>query len=195
MERQWYYVVGGKEKAGPVSESELKQRIQTGQVQPADLVWAEGMSNWQAASQIPSLTGGGPSMAAPAAAQSPMQRPYGAAANVGGDVVPEGLLGWSKFVGIMTILMGVLNCLTCIGIPVGIMMIVAGNALMGSRRTLEQYGGTAQAMEPYLQHIKKFLLMHGIIYILGLVGFVIYLIVMFFVIGGGLMSMGDFMGN
>jgi hypothetical protein len=195
MERQWYYVIGGKEKAGPISETELRQRIQTGQVQPADLVWSEGMGNWEAASQVPSLMGGGGAPSpAPAAAYSPVQAPYGAAAagGYGGDAIPEGLLGWTKFVGVMNIIAGVLTCLTCIGIPIGIMLIVAGNALLGSKNVLETSGATAAALPSYLQNIKKFMLMQGIMYILYIVLFALQIAFYIFVFSQGVMSLGDF---
>lgn len=51
---QWYYSKGGEQK-GPVEQQELQRLLSTGEVQPTDLVWRDGMANWQAASQVSEL--------------------------------------------------------------------------------------------------------------------------------------------
>jgi hypothetical protein len=51
---QWYYSKGGEQK-GPVEQQELQRLLSTGEVQPTDLVWRDGLANWQAASQVPEL--------------------------------------------------------------------------------------------------------------------------------------------
>ncbi|MCU0795074.1 MAG: GYF domain-containing protein [Akkermansiaceae bacterium] len=52
----WYYSKGGQQ-FGPVPESELLRMASSGEIQPAtDLVWREGMNDWQPATQaLPSL--------------------------------------------------------------------------------------------------------------------------------------------
>lgn len=42
----WYYVDAGQQ-AGPVDEAQLPELVRTGKIQPATLVWHEGMANWQ----------------------------------------------------------------------------------------------------------------------------------------------------
>ena len=49
---QWYYSKGGEQK-GPVEQQELQRLLSTGEVKPTDLVWRDGLANWQAASQVP----------------------------------------------------------------------------------------------------------------------------------------------
>ena len=61
---QWYYSKNNQ-RQGPVSSEQLKQLAATGQLQPSDLVWKEGMAQWAAASSIKGL------FAAPAAPPPP----------------------------------------------------------------------------------------------------------------------------
>lgn len=43
---QWYYSKGGQ-KAGPLSPSELKQMVQSGQLSSHDMLWKDGMPTWE----------------------------------------------------------------------------------------------------------------------------------------------------
>lgn len=43
---QWYYTMDGH-KAGPISASELKQMLHSGQLSADDLLWKEGMESWE----------------------------------------------------------------------------------------------------------------------------------------------------
>lgn len=56
MARDFYYVQNGN-RLGPVSAAELKQLGATGQLQPTDLVWKEGMASWVPASSVKGLFG------------------------------------------------------------------------------------------------------------------------------------------
>lgn len=51
---QWY-VASGQERSGPLSDSELKKLAITGRLSDKDLVWKEGMKEWQPAGSIPGL--------------------------------------------------------------------------------------------------------------------------------------------
>src|SRR5258705_3917841 len=51
---QWYYSKAGDQK-GPVEQQELQRLLSTGECKSSDLVWRDGMANWQAASQVPEL--------------------------------------------------------------------------------------------------------------------------------------------
>jgi hypothetical protein len=55
-EGTWYYARGG-EQLGPVSADELKGKLASGELSPQDLVWTEGMGNWQAAASVPQFAG------------------------------------------------------------------------------------------------------------------------------------------
>ena len=46
MAEQWYYSKGGQQH-GPINAEGLKQLAATGQLQPSDLVWREGMAAWR----------------------------------------------------------------------------------------------------------------------------------------------------
>jgi hypothetical protein len=50
----WYYVKGGQ-KSGPFPDEDFQNLISRGTVGPDDLVWKEGMSDWQRASTLPGL--------------------------------------------------------------------------------------------------------------------------------------------
>lgn len=179
MDKAWYYVVNGKDKAGPVSEMELKNLIQQGQVTPTSLVWSEGMADWQPANQVSGLigmstSGTTPTPVAPVqsrtAAQPSASAPsYSASYGVTGPSVPQGLIGWTKFIGVLSILHGILTCLGCITIPLGILMIIAGNAALNSCKSLQSMTSVDSATAAYLQNMKKFMLMWGIVAIVGVV--------------------------
>jgi len=81
MNVDWYFTLEGSQH-GPVTEDDLKTMMSNGKVLPNDLVWREGMAEWQPVSQIPELmmqqpTGGPPSLSAASAPDftSPYQTP------------------------------------------------------------------------------------------------------------------------
>ena len=53
----WYYSQGGNQQ-GPVPAEVLRQKLASGEVAAQDMVWREGMANWQPASNVPELSGG-----------------------------------------------------------------------------------------------------------------------------------------
>jgi len=55
----WFYAQNNQQK-GPVTAEALISMLQQGHVQPGDLVWREGMANWQAAGTVPELATGVP---------------------------------------------------------------------------------------------------------------------------------------
>jgi hypothetical protein len=63
MASSWFYTRGGK-KEGPVSSKELKNLADSGQLQPTDYVWKEGMTLWTPATRIKGLFPSLPSAAA-----------------------------------------------------------------------------------------------------------------------------------
>ena len=52
----WYYAQNNQQ-LGPVTLAALRQMIASGQVGAADLVWTQGMPQWQPARSIPELAG------------------------------------------------------------------------------------------------------------------------------------------
>ena len=53
---QWHVAVNGQTQ-GPYGLPQLAAGISAGEVTPDTLVWANGMSGWTAASQVPQLSG------------------------------------------------------------------------------------------------------------------------------------------
>ena len=51
---QWFYGRDGAQH-GPVSEDELRRLVDAGQLSAHDLVWREGMADWQPAQDVPGL--------------------------------------------------------------------------------------------------------------------------------------------
>src|SRR6476661_4377586 len=75
LRMMWHYARGGAQ-LGPVSWEDLVNAARTGNLMPGDLVWTEGMAQWQAAATIPGLM---PQPAPPPAYGAPPVQPgYGA---------------------------------------------------------------------------------------------------------------------
>ena len=72
---QWHCTANGI-KYGPIELNELRKWIAEGRVRPSDLVWTEGMADWQPVSGVPEL--GGAALAQPA----PLPMPPGSMAAV-----------------------------------------------------------------------------------------------------------------
>ena len=60
---EWYYAKDGGQQ-GPVSEADLRDLIAGGSLKATDLVWHEGMADWQPVSKVAALS---TALAAPAA--------------------------------------------------------------------------------------------------------------------------------
>jgi uncharacterized RDD family membrane protein YckC len=56
---QWYYAQNNQQ-FGPVTWEALQQMAMQRILQPYDLVWSEGMANWQAATTVPNLFAAAP---------------------------------------------------------------------------------------------------------------------------------------
>jgi GYF domain 2/RDD family len=50
----WYFALNNQQQ-GPISEDELRNLFTTGRLPPETLVWADGLSNWTAANQLPNF--------------------------------------------------------------------------------------------------------------------------------------------
>jgi hypothetical protein len=100
MASEWYYTLNGQQAAAPASAAVLKQLAGSGQLQPTDLVWQEGMANWMPASSIKGLFGPAktppsdfpalderPSSSAKVRSRKPAARPDGGAG--AGDGAPD----------------------------------------------------------------------------------------------------------
>jgi hypothetical protein len=54
MGQQWHYAIGGQQH-GPVTDAQLCQLANDGSLEPNDLVWKEGMKDWQEARSVKGL--------------------------------------------------------------------------------------------------------------------------------------------
>jgi hypothetical protein len=61
--RSWFYASDGQQN-GPFSEVQLREFIARGIVRPTTLVWADGMSGWTKAGDVPGLLRSAPQAAA-----------------------------------------------------------------------------------------------------------------------------------
>jgi hypothetical protein len=59
MADQWYYAHQGQQ-SGPVSTEQIKQLAASGQLQPSDMVWKQGMAAWSPANTVEGLFAGAP---------------------------------------------------------------------------------------------------------------------------------------
>ena len=64
---EWYYARNNQQQ-GPVALQALQDMARSGQLQPGDLVWRDGMPNWLPAAQVPDLFA---AQAAPSPAYAP----------------------------------------------------------------------------------------------------------------------------
>jgi uncharacterized protein DUF4339 len=74
---EYYYSREGQ-RLGPVSGDQLKQLASSGQLQPNDLIWKEGMANWIQAARVKGLF----PVAAPQPPEIPLAAPAGSPADV-----------------------------------------------------------------------------------------------------------------
>src|SRR5687767_6333712 len=77
----WYYT-RGQERVGPVGFAQLQALVQSRHVSESDMVWNEGMPQWQRVGDVADLGGSAPLAAAQAAA--PDAAPVGYYTNVQG---------------------------------------------------------------------------------------------------------------
>ncbi len=180
MDRLWFYTQGhSTDKKGPVPEAEIRALIAGGQIQPTDLLWTEGMGNWAALSTLPDLARAhspsplsSPASAAPTApvAQAPIS-----SAGIG---LPDGLLGWMTFMGVMNIVSGVFACFGCIWMITGIPMIIAGVALIAAKNALAN-ATIDPSLDLFFNKLKSFMMLSGVVYIISFVAAIVILIFYF----------------
>lgn len=90
---EWYYDDGGQQR-GPVARQRIEDLLADGTLEPATLVWTEGMPEWQAAESIPGLVVANASTTSATAGAGPLSpyAPPAAAPASAGDV------DWSGYV-------------------------------------------------------------------------------------------------
>ena len=75
MAIEWYYSKAGQQQ-GPVSTQQLQRLLATGQLQPTDPVWKQGMAGWTPANQIQGLIPSSAPSTAPQPPAAPQPQPF-----------------------------------------------------------------------------------------------------------------------
>ena len=91
MSQQWYYVKEGQ-RLGPVASETLKEMAISGQLQPSDQIWREGMASWTSASKLKGLFAEAPPTKPPPLPAAVAKTPVTAApvaSTSHGDVQPQ----------------------------------------------------------------------------------------------------------
>src|SRR4051812_21407307 len=105
----WYCVQRGQQ-VGPMTEEQLRGLLVSGQLAGGDLVWKEGMANWQAANTVGEFAAVVQPPAPPGAVVPPQAigysgpRPPGERRDIGDDagmrmLLPVGRSGWAIAAG------------------------------------------------------------------------------------------------
>jgi hypothetical protein len=94
---EWFYAKNNERK-GPVSASQLRSMVVSGEVAGSDLVWCEGMGNWIPASEIqdfdsPRVGAVGAEVGSPQGRHSPQVVPPGAQAGSPANIPNAGPVG------------------------------------------------------------------------------------------------------
>lgn len=88
---------------------------------------------------------------------------------------------WSGFLGVWTIILGVLQALTIVGIPAAIIMIILGVKLLGAKSAANQLAVSPEGDAPMhinklIGDLKTYFQINGVLIIIGLVLLVLILI-------------------
>jgi len=99
---------------------------------------------------------------------------------------------WSGFMGVFTIVMGILQALTLIGIPAGVIMIILGVKLLGAKSAAKALTVAGEADVPtqlnkMVNDLRVYFQVNGVLIIIGLVLSVLAVIglIVAFIISGG----------
>jgi len=190
MSNEWFYRRTSDERQGPVTVEKIRSLIAAGELQPDHEVWCPGMTHWSRIADVAELRM--PAVPAPVGTPVPALPGVAAVAPTGTvSGLPEGLMGWMTFVAVMTLISGALSIMSCFGAPTGILMVIAGVSLLGAKSALEPLASIDPAMLPFLNKLKTFMVMHAIVYILGLLIMAVLFTIYFGVIMAALAS-GEF---
>lgn len=82
--------------------------------------------------------------------------------------LPSGLRGWMTFVGVMTLLFGIVQVVTILGVIQGVLLIIAGIAILGASKALERIESVEPNLEPFFVKLRRFVLLTGFGYLASL---------------------------
>jgi hypothetical protein len=78
------------------------------------------------------------------------------------------------FAGITNLLVGIASIISCVGLPVGILYVLAGAALLSGNGLLTQSSGVDPSVLPFLQKLRIFFMMTGIATLVSAVTFILF---------------------
>ncbi len=89
------------------------------------------------------------------------------------------LSGWANFVAVMNIIIGALNCLSCIGILPGVFEIIAGINLLNATTAIKKFTNSKEKYDlpNIFENFRKFFLYSGINFIIGIACGILFVIV------------------
>ena len=129
MSPTWYYVQGN-ERLGPLAFEELRGIAVSGRLGPDDLVWTDGMADWQPARSVEGLFGRSGTAAAISEEPGPAVNPYESPGETVADIYPARPVATGTpgivIAGFVFSLIGILICvvfsfvglvLSAIGLP------------------------------------------------------------------------------
>jgi hypothetical protein len=183
---QWYFGRDGAQ-GGPVSEDELRRMLAAGNLRATDLVWRDGMADWQPAARVAEFASAQPAGPPPmpttptAGFASPGQAPAaystvayatpyqpGAYPNDPGQsagmrmLIPVGRSGWAIASGYL----GLLAVLPFIGSLFGVGALVTGIAAIRDIRRNPQRHGMGRAIFGIIMGV-----VFGLVWVLALVAY------------------------
>lgn len=145
---EWYYSEKGRQQ-GPISEEALRKKFERGELKAGELVWSQGMTDWQPIARTPPFNGepgkpaddpgaarevetevvSTPSGASPyTPPESPSPGPPGQAPREAGKATTSMILG---ICGV------VLSCIPCIGLILGILAVVFSGQVLTAAQANE----------------------------------------------------------
>jgi hypothetical protein len=159
---QWYYSKNGTQ-LGPISEADIRAKITSGEIAASDLIWKEGMGDWQPAGSVKefSVSVIAPS-GLPQAQNSPYLPPMASYPAHGGPEIPNYL--WQS------IAVTLLCCL-----PFGIVGIVYA-AKVDGLKAVGNFPAAAEASANAKKWCKIALISWAVLFVLYLIFVVVVVI-------------------
>lgn len=91
---QWFYTDGAGVQRGPVAAAFLQAAFAQGQLRPDDMVWRDGMANWERHADVAELTAGSPPAQPP-----PLLRAPASMAHAGALIAYAGF--WRRYLALL----------------------------------------------------------------------------------------------
>ncbi|HOW97552.1 MAG TPA: DUF5362 family protein [Kiritimatiellia bacterium] len=162
----WYYARrGATERCGPVPTRVLRALLTDGRLSPDDLVWRDGLREWIRAGDVPEFQSDG--------SASPALSPA--------------LRRWMTLAGVLSIFSGIGGCLTLFGAATGVLMIIAGSAMLGARTALGSISSADPAWAPFMDQLARYARAMTWALFLGILG-TVFFVCFYFGLFAGILS-------